>query len=97
MLSTDADGVVLAIRVKPRARSTRILGERDGRLQISVTAPPVDGRANAAVGRLLAKTLGVGITRIQVVGGERSRDKLIRIAGAEARELRERLARANER
>ena len=81
MFSTDTDGVVVAVRVKPRAPAAKIAGQRDGRLLVQVTAPPVDGKANDAVCRLLARSLKIAGGRIRVVGGERARDKLIRIDG----------------
>jgi uncharacterized protein len=81
MLSTDTDGVLVPIRVTPRAPAARIRGERDGRLLVQVTAPPLDGKANDAVRRLLAKSLRIASGRVRVVSGERARDKLIRIEG----------------
>ena len=76
------------MRVRPRARRDEIAGERDGAIMVRVTAPPVDGRANAAVVKLLAKRIGVARGRVSVVRGERSRDKLIRIDGLDATESR---------
>ncbi len=81
MLSTDSDDVLIPIRVKPRAPATKIAGERAGRLVVQVTAPPLDGKANDAVCRLLARSLKIATGRIRVVGGERARDKLVRIEG----------------
>ncbi len=75
--------VDVPIRVQPRARRDELLGERDGRLLVGVTAPPVDGKANAAVCKLLAKAAGVPASRVSVVRGERSRDKLVRVEGVE--------------
>jgi uncharacterized protein (TIGR00251 family) len=87
MLSTDTDGVLVAVRVKPRAPAAKVEGERGGRLLVAVTAPPVDGQANDAVCRLLAKTLGVAGGRVSVVSGERARDKLVRIDGLQLAEV----------
>ena len=81
MLTSDGDAVLLAIRVKPRAPQARIAGERARRLLVQVTAPPLDGRANDAVCRLLAKTLGIAPGLVTVVGGQHSRDKLVPGAG----------------
>jgi uncharacterized protein len=77
----EPNAILVPVRVKPRARSSRIAGERDGRLLVEVTAPPVEGRANDSVCRLLAKTLRVAPTRISVVSGDRGRDKVVRIEG----------------
>ena len=78
----------LAVRVQARARRDEIAGERAGSLLVRVTAPPVEGKANAAVCRLLAERLGLAPGRIAVVRGASSRDKLIEIDGIEAVELR---------
>lgn len=56
---------------------------RDGILQARVTAPPVDGKANRALCKLIAKRLGVAPSRVSVVRGEKSRDKLVRIEGVD--------------
>jgi uncharacterized protein len=81
----------LAVRVQARARRDEIAGERGGSLLVRVTAPPVEGRANAAVCGLLAKRLGVAAGRVAVVRGASSRDKLVEIDGIEADEVRRRL------
>jgi uncharacterized protein (TIGR00251 family) len=78
----------LPVRVQARARRDEIAGERAGRLLVRVTAPPVEGKANAAVCRLVAARLGLAPGRIAVVRGASSRDKLIEIDGIEAGELR---------
>ena len=82
------------MRVIPRAARDELAGTRDGRLLVRVTAPPLDGRANAAVCALLAKAAGVPKGAVGVVRGERSRDKRVRIEGvADERALRAALAR----
>ena len=78
----------LAIRVQPRASRTEVAGERGGVVLIRVSAPPVDGRANEAVRRLIAQRLGVPRGAVQIVRGEGSRDKLVRIEGLSADEAR---------
>jgi uncharacterized protein (TIGR00251 family) len=78
----------LAVRVQARARRDEIAGEQAGSLLVRVTAPPVEGKANAAVCRLLAARLGLAPGRVAVVRGTASRDKLIEIDGIEAGELR---------
>ena len=71
----------LAIRVQPRAKRTEVVGERDGAIVIRVSAPPVDGKANEAVTRLIAERLGVPRSSVQVVRGHASRDKQVRVDG----------------
>jgi uncharacterized protein (TIGR00251 family) len=73
--------VELEVRVTPRAARNELAGERDGRLLVRVTAPPLEGRANAAVCATIAKVAGVPKTSVTVIRGERSRDKLVLIAG----------------
>jgi uncharacterized protein len=74
----------VAVRVQPRARRNELAGERGGALLVRVTAPPVEGRANDAVRKLLAKQLGVAPGRVAVVRGESGRNKLVEIEGMEA-------------
>jgi uncharacterized protein len=78
----------LAIRVQPRAKRTEVAGERGDAVVIRVNSPPVDGRANEAVCRLIAKRLGVPRTAVRIVRGESARDKLVRIDGFTADEAR---------
>ncbi len=76
----------------PRASSDAIVGWRDDTLHVRVTAPPVEGEANLAVARLLARALRIAPSAVAVVRGERGRDKLVRVAGLGAVELKRRLA-----
>jgi uncharacterized protein (TIGR00251 family) len=74
-------GVRISVRVQPRARRDELVEMRDGVLVVRVAAPALEGRANGAVCRLLARRLQVAPSRITVVRGQRSRDKLIHIEG----------------
>jgi uncharacterized protein len=78
----------LEVRVITRARRDEIGDERGGRLLIRLTAPPVDGAANAALRRLVARRAGVPARRVTIVRGQTSRDKLVRVEGLTAAELR---------
>ena len=91
LLRSDGPAVLIAVRVAPRAARSAIAGERAGRLLIQTTAPPVDGRANEAVCRLLAKTLGVAAGRVRLAGGAHARDKLVRIDGISVTDTARRL------
>ncbi len=77
-------GVALDVLVQPRASRAKLGPIHDGRLKVAVTAPPVDGEANAAVIELLAKQLGVARGAITVIAGTSSRRKTVRIAAARA-------------
>jgi uncharacterized protein (TIGR00251 family) len=86
----------LAIRLQPRAKRNAIVQERDGVLRVSVAAAPVDGRANAALCKLIAKRAGVARGRVSVVRGERSREKLVQVEGVALDELRRALGMRDE-
>jgi uncharacterized protein len=81
----------LMIRLSPRASREEIAGERDGALLVRVTAPPVDGAANEALVRLLAKRLRVAKGAVRIVSGDTSRTKSVEVDGLDEAELRRRL------
>jgi uncharacterized protein len=92
MATTAAEPAVLRLRVQPRASRPGIGGWRgDGALVVRVAAAPVDGAANAAVVAVVADALGVRPAAVTLVRGERSRDKIVRIAGLGLAEARARL------
>jgi uncharacterized protein (TIGR00251 family) len=74
--------------VQPRARREEVVGERAGAIVIRVTAPPVDGKANAALCALVARAAGVAPSRVSVIRGHAARDKVVRVEGAEEMALR---------
>ncbi len=75
-----ADGTVeLAIRVQPGAKRTEVAGPLGDDLKVRVAAPPVDGKANAALVRFLASQLDVPVREVTVVRGESSRSKLVAV------------------
>jgi uncharacterized protein len=84
-----ADGIEITVRLTPKAKSEEIVGVRDGVLLVKVTAPPVDGKANSALCRLLAKRLRVATGRVTVVSGVSSRIKRVRVEGIDAVRLHE--------
>lgn len=70
----------LTVRLQPRASRDEITGIRDdGVLIARVSAPPVDGRANDALCKLIARAAGVAPSRVSVVRGARSREKVVRV------------------
>ncbi|WP_089932988.1 DUF167 domain-containing protein [Candidatus Entotheonella palauensis] len=73
-------GVLLRLRVQPRSRAERLEGVQGEQLRVRLTAPPVDGAANAACLAFLAKTLGVSRSRVQIRTGAKGRDKVLYIA-----------------
>lgn len=82
------DGCEIAVRLQSRARANEIVGERAGALLVRVTAPPVDGRANDALRRLVAKRARVGVQRVSIVRGAATRQKVVRVEGLSEKELR---------
>jgi len=82
----------IEVRLRPRGSSDELAAMRDGVLQAKVTAPPVDGKANKALCKLIAKRVGVAPSRVSVVRGEKSRDKVVRVEGVDAERLRAALA-----
>ena len=86
-----AVGVTFAIKVQPRARKNAITGELGDALKLALTAPPVDGRANEACIEFLAKFLDVPRSSVTIASGETSRNKVIRVAGMTADEIRRRI------
>jgi uncharacterized protein (TIGR00251 family) len=77
----------IAVRLRPRGHADELLGVEDGVLQARVSAPPVDGKANRALCKLIAKRAGVAPSRVSVLRGERSREKLVAVEGVEAEGL----------
>ncbi len=86
-----AEGVTFAVKVHPRARRTAIAGELGDALKIALTAPPADGRANEACIEFLAETLRMPRSSISITSGQTGRNKVIRVTGITANELRKRL------
>ena len=74
------DGVSLRVRVKPRASKSRVLGEREGELEVAVSAPPVDGAANEELVRILAEHFDVPKSSITIARGATGRSKIVRIS-----------------
>lgn len=71
-------GAEIAVRVTPRASRNAVIVE-DRAIRVYVTVVPEDGKANAAVVKLLAKALGIARSRLVLVRGATSRDKLFRV------------------
>lgn len=81
------DGCTLAVRVRPGARKNDVAGLHAGAVKISLTAPPVDGRANEALIEFVAELVGLPRARIAILTGASSRMKLLRITGKSAAEV----------
>ena len=90
-LRESAEGVAFAVKVHPRAKRDAITGELGDALKVSLTAPPVDGRANEACIEFFAKLLKVPRASVTIASGQTSRNKVIRVLGLRAEQIRERL------
>ncbi len=78
-------GSALAVRLTPRASRNEIVEVlSDGTVRIRITAPPVDGEANAKLLAFLSDVLGVPKTRLEIVAGQTGRDKLISVLDMDA-------------
>jgi uncharacterized protein (TIGR00251 family) len=80
-VTAPPDAAELSVRLQARARRDEVVGERGGQVVIRVTAPPVDGRANDALCRLIAKAARIPPSKVAVVRGHTARDKVVRVEG----------------
>jgi uncharacterized protein (TIGR00251 family) len=78
-LSEKDGAVTFKVRVQPRASRTELAGEHNGALKVRITAPPVDGKANEECRRFLSRLFKVATGAVEIVAGDASRDKTIRI------------------
>jgi len=85
------DGATFAVKIHPRARKNAITGELGDALKLSLTAPPVEGRANEACIEFLANLLKVPRSSVTIASGQTSRRKVIRVRGMSADEVQKRL------
>ncbi|MEE9240522.1 MAG: DUF167 domain-containing protein [bacterium] len=91
-LRREADGVSFEVAVQPRSSRAAIEGERDGALRIRLTAPPVGGAANRQCVELLAKTLRVPKSALEIVSGIGSKRKRIKVRHGDHSALKNLLA-----
>jgi uncharacterized protein len=92
MISDDEnESLAFAVRIHPRAKKNAITGKVGEALKLSLTAPPVDGKANAACIDFFAKLLNVSRSSVTIASGQSSRNKVVRVAGLTQEELRKRL------
>ena len=91
-LRTHADGVLLSVKLQPRAAASEICAPLAGELKIKVTAPPVDAAANEALVKFLAEKLGCPRGRVKLVRGHTSRHKTVMLYGFQPEDIRRRLS-----
>ena len=91
-LHSGKTGAALTLRITPRARKTEFAGVlEDGILRVRVAAPPVEGKANAALLTFLAKVLGVRKNRIEIIAGVRGLDKIVSVLDLSAEDVQSRI------
>ncbi|MGE0385283.1 MAG: DUF167 domain-containing protein [Gammaproteobacteria bacterium] len=78
-VAREGEDLFLSVRLQPRASRTEVTGLHGAQVRIRVTAPPVDGRANEDLLRLLAGEFDVPRSSVELVGGAQSRDKRVRV------------------
>jgi uncharacterized protein (TIGR00251 family) len=85
-------GAALTVRVTPRASRTAFGGVmEDGTVRIRISAPPVEGKANSALLKFVAKVMGVSRSRVEIVAGEKGLDKILSIIDLDAEQVEERI------
>ena len=91
MPPNPGESCTIKVRVQPKSSRNQVDGFQDGALRVRVTAAPTEGQANAAVIALLAKTLGVSKSRLEIIRGYRSRDKVVSVDTLTDQEVRRKL------
>jgi uncharacterized protein (TIGR00251 family) len=91
VIHDTANGATFAVRLHPRGKKNAITGTLGDALKISLTAPPVEGKANAACIEFLADLLELPRSSITIAAGQTSRNKVIRVAGLSAAAVEQRL------
>jgi uncharacterized protein (TIGR00251 family) len=92
-IKNSPSGVTFAVKVHPRAKKNAITGKLGDALKLSLTAPPVDGKANEACIDFFAKLLNVPRSSVTIAAGQSSRNKVIQVTGLSAEEVGRRLTR----
>ena len=91
MPPNPGESCTIKVRVQPKSSRNQVDGFQDGALRVRVTAAPTEGQANAAVIALLAKTLGVSKSRLEIIRGYSSRDKVVSVDTLTDQEVRRKL------
>lgn len=91
------DAVEFALRVIPGSNASEIVGAHDGALKIRVQAAPEKGKANKAVIQLLSKSLGASVKSVEMISGETSQRKRVRVFGLSAKEVADKLFPSSQR
>ena len=90
-IASTREGALLRVRVIPRASANALCGEMEGVLKVRLQAPPVEGKANKALCRFIARKLGVPGKSVEIVSGETSRVKSLLLRGLSAATAKKKL------
>jgi len=91
MPPNPGESCTIKVRVQPKSSRNQVDGFQDGALRVRVTAAPTEGQANAAVIAILAKTLGVSKSRLEIIRGYSSRDKVVSVDALTEQEVRRKI------
>jgi uncharacterized protein (TIGR00251 family) len=91
MFKESQGAVTFAVKVIPRASKNQVAGVEGDAIKIRLNAPPVEGKANEALIEFLADELGVRRAQIEIVMGQTSRHKVVRVSGVTAKQIEEKL------
>ncbi|MBI4673875.1 MAG: YggU family protein [Chloroflexi bacterium] len=89
MFHESRDGITFSVKVIPRAKRDEIVGVEGEAVKIRLNAPPVEGRANEALIKFLAQVLGVARAQVEIVRGDTSRRKVVRVRGVGLAKIKE--------
>lgn len=81
MIQNYENGVKIKIKVQPRSSDCKIIGIHNGALKVKLRSPPLDGRANEELIELLARQIGISKSRISLIAGDKSKNKIVFVEG----------------
>jgi uncharacterized protein (TIGR00251 family) len=87
MGAMTGESALITVRVQPRAKRDEVTGERAGAIVIRLKAPPVDGKANAALIAFIAKAANVPRSHVEILKGAAAREKVVRVSGVAQQDL----------
>lgn len=91
-LRDDGGALVLTLHIQPAAKKTEVVGVHGDALKIRLAAPPVDGKANAALIKFIAAQLGVSKNSVTLISGDTARAKRLRVVGVDTSAVRQQLS-----
>lgn len=93
-IAASEGGVTLSVRVTPRSSRNAVVGVEAEAIKIKLTAPPVEGAANAALIEFVADWLGVRKSAVSILSGEQARHKRVRVLGVTVEQVQQKLGQA---